>query len=599
MISTPSASIFPFIDAIETAASKVFDPGASLIFLPTRPNIHTEYLDDRKRHPIRESLNYALVLLETGRPEALAQASTTIESVLAYQEAKDPDDQSYGLWHYFAEESVLEWPFPDYNWADFNALVLLLIWHRHAPRLSPALREAIQLSIQRAALCIRRRNVHLNYTNIAIKGTFVTLAAAELLNDADLLAYATDRMQKLHATIFASESFAEYNSPPYAAICLGALMAIDHYVGHEPGRQLALEIQHRFWNHISAHFHPATGEIAGPHSRSYSITLRESPGDLGSILHRASGGVIQYDFASAIADYPFTGLYGYLFEPRLPASALRHLLDKDRCAEVREVTQRYPEGSSADITSYLEPGFCLGSVNFQDGWEQRQNLIGFWPASEGVGVLKQEYLHDKRPCCSGFFASAQRGGRVLAASFLGNFADHHVSFRTEEIVADFLGSVVKFQSAGDPFEVYQNRTLLEKGSTTPIVEGDAIFLRLPKLALAIKALRHRTGPQDNNTATLSIQDGGFRLEFPHYQGEARHIRWADFPYAHTYFGLEITSPPSDLALWRDQFIKEKHAVTETEDDFRLRWGGLSVSVPNTTLTEEDIRTFFSRDRAIP
>lgn len=588
-----SPDLFPFIEAIAVAAEKSFDPAASLIFLPTRPNIHTEYLDTRKRHPIRESLAYALVLLETSQTNSLQLASTIIEKVLTYQETSDPESRLYGLWHYFAEESVQKWPFPDLNWADFNALLLLLIWYRHAQRFSEPLRTSIKQAIARSALCIRRRNVHLQYTNVAIKGTFVTLAAAELLEDESLFAYATERMRNLHCTIFASASFAEYNSPMYAAVCLGALMAIDHYVKDEPSRQLALEIQHRFWNHVAAHFHPATGEIAGPHSRAYSLTLRESPGDLGGLLHRASRGAVSYDFVAAIDKSPFAGLYGHLFEPKIPESALSCLVDQARSTEVRESTQIYSEGSSADITTYINPAFCLGSVNFQDGWEQRQNLIAYWPTARGLGLLKQEYLHDERPCCSGFFASDQRFGRVLAASFLGNFADHHVSFRTDHVTASFLGSIVKFKTGGEQVDIYRNQENLPSGVTQSLAEGDTIFLQLPSLAIAVKVLRHRTGKPADIPITISTCPDNIHIEFAHYRGESQLIRWSDFQYAHTYFALIAEKPPLHGPSWRQSILDEKYCVTETDEKTCIQWNDLSVSVPNDILTEEGVRTFFA------
>ncbi len=586
------SELYPFLIACKAAADKRFDSSESLSLLSSKPNIHVDHLDARPRHRTRESLNYALVLLEAGGGENVLIAQAILVRVISFQEKSDPNDPLYGLWHYYAKESVKLWPFPDFNWADFNATILLLIWHRHADRLDETTRDHMIQAIKRAALSVRRRNVDLQYTNIAIKGTFVTLAAGELVQDDELISYATDRMARLHATIFASESFAEYNSPAYAAVCLGVLMAMDCYIVHPESRKLALFIQHRLWNHVACHFHAPTGEIAGPHSRAYSASMRESPGELGAILHRASDGEISYDFASANDSDPFCGLYAHLFAPNLPEEARRNLLDHDRSAEVREATQTYREGSTAVITSYLQPEFCLGSVNFQDGWEQRQNLIAYWPSENNTGFLKQEYLHDERPCCSGFFACDQRGGTALVANFLGNFADHHVSFPTEEVTASFLGVVLRL-GGGEDAVVFKNSQLLLAGCLEPVNEGDTIFLCMPRIAIALKLLRHHVGLPCDHQAVLKNDKDGLRLEIPHYRGPLRKLKWTDFQVTETCYALTIKPRPAHWDSWCEQILRQDHQTDQTLEAFSFQWNQLQVAVPKAILTEREIRTFFA------
>ena len=74
-----------------------------------------------------------------------------------------------------------------------------MIAHRHGERLGPALRARVQEAIRHAGASVRKRNVSMSYTNIAVQGTFVTLAAAQLLGDAEMRDYATERLGRLAA----------------------------------------------------------------------------------------------------------------------------------------------------------------------------------------------------------------------------------------------------------------------------------------------------------------------------------------------------------------------------------------------------------------
>ena len=136
-------------------------------------------------HVTRDSLDYALELLETKNPERLARAERVLDRMLSIQEA-DPASKWYGLWGYYLEEPAPKMSPADFNWADFNGATLLMIEARHGARLPADLQARVKRAIHHCAISIRRRNVAMSYTNIAVQGTFVTLAAANLLKDPEL-----------------------------------------------------------------------------------------------------------------------------------------------------------------------------------------------------------------------------------------------------------------------------------------------------------------------------------------------------------------------------------------------------------------------------
>jgi hypothetical protein len=571
---------------------RYYDAPHRLSTFPVNPNVHIEYLSPGLRHGTRESLYYALTLLLIGGEENDQRAADIIDRVIDAQEQSDPQHRLYGLWHYYAEESVLTWPLPDTNWAAFNGLTLLLILHEAASRFSDALRLKIRESIRRAAICMQRCNTDPHYTNIALKGVFVIMAAGELLEDNGLADYARDRMRLIAATFSGADSFAEYNSPTYAAVSLTSLGAIQTCVRDEEVRQLALVIQHSFWRHVGRHFHVATGEMAGPHSRAYHLTLRESPAKMGSMIERATQGLVKYAMTDDLHD-----AYGPVFTCCLDFDVTPEIqnlfLDASRTEEVREIARRFSNGGATETSTYLSPSFCVGTVNFQDGWEQRHNLIAYWKEEEQLGHLLHRYLHDSRPCSGGYFTAAQNHGRILTGSFLSDFADEHPCFQTEGVIASYMGPVLEIGSHSPVIQLRLGGRKIGAGDKVPFRENEVLFVQLPQVWIACKLIRNRSGLLDaEGGASIQFAESTVRIEFPHYQGESRAMKWTDFVHAETAYGLVMAEPVGDWEAWTQQRAKEMAETVESEDDLQIKWAGLQITLPVRVETQARVREFY-------
>lgn len=538
-----------YLPLMIAAGDRYYDPAAKLLLLPMGGyrNVHTEHLDDTPRHAVRESLYYALALLETDVPGVLPRAEALIDGALALQQTADPEAETYGLWPYFLEDPVPVWRWPDLNWADFNGMTLLLIWHRHRARLTARLTAEIEAAIHRAAICIRRRNVDLNYTNIAIKGTFVALSAAEIAGDAEMLSYALDRLARLRDTVAGAETFAEYNSPTYAAISLAGLHAIRGYAAHPGVPALVEPMLERFWKEIAERFHPETRELAGPHARAYSTTLNEAPALLGTLIEKASRGAVRYGVApkrDGKAAEEFGALYACVLDVEAPAAAVERLTAA--ASEARQVSERVqtgPDRAPRVLTTWMEPAFCLGTVSFQDGWEQRHNLIAYWKSTEGrIGSLSHRYLRDDRPCCSGYFVSRQRCGGVAAGAFLAAYADHHVSIPTEGTVCAFLGPVIELDAAGEHPRVSVEGETLADGSAMPLPAGRVVRIELKAVTLEFELTLHAVDPAPKTEPRIErIAADRLRIVLPHYEGERKAIRWLDFKRAASTYALRMAA----------------------------------------------------------
>jgi len=109
-------------------------------------------------HPPRDSLNYAVALLDSGEPARLKRAQDILRKVISLQN-QDPNSRTYGIWSWFAEEPLEKMSPPDWNWADFCGTQLLQVAHEHMNRLPDELQQQVKDSIIHAAHSIKPRSV--------------------------------------------------------------------------------------------------------------------------------------------------------------------------------------------------------------------------------------------------------------------------------------------------------------------------------------------------------------------------------------------------------------------------------------------------------
>lgn len=433
------------LHAARVGGDAAYDPARDLLLAAATPNpIHTRIVTGHA-HRIRDSLAYVLALWELHRSgdetvdgEArTARAARVLDAVIALQDT-DPASDTYGLWSYWAEEPLSEMVPPDWNWADFLGEFLALILFRHGEALEPGLRDRARAALGHAAASIIRRNVDLDYTNIAVKGAFVTLAAGEILGDAEVREYGRARLHRLHASLTATRSFAEYNSPTYWHVVMAAFTGIRQYIDDPALATLAGDLERVAWEHFLARWHAATGQLTGPMARCYATDLHRRPGPLLVVQRVAADTWSFFDTDSLPPDVQ--AAHDAVLDFRIPDD-LRPLLDAPAATQsVREVfvdTHYIPgqvagvsavaaEGHDAVVvptigTSWQDGTVTLGSVNFGDTWVQRRPLVGYWaePGDEPADVaavaryVSVEVLRDGHGFAGGSFSAAQDRGEVL------------------------------------------------------------------------------------------------------------------------------------------------------------------------------------------
>lgn len=418
-----------------------FDPAWNLLTGTNQgPGYHTRLPQGAPVHPIRDSIYHAVDLFAAGGQDERALA--LLEGVLAHQD-HDPYAATFGIWPWYADEPLAAMGPPDWNWADFIGAQLAEILVRFPARLPADLRARTATALGDAAWSIFRRNVQPGYTNIAIMGAVVAAAAGELCGEPRLLAYGRRRLEVFLAHTEAVGTFTEYNSPTYTVVALEEVERALRLVRDPSVQAVAARLHAIAWTVIAEHWHPGSGEWAGPCSRAYHD--RVSP-VLAALLAHKTG-------APAVggATPPSWALLG----PPCPPD----LVPRFRALPAPEVEIRRRAAKGAEpardtiLTTWMDADACLGTVNRGTTWTQCRAVLGYWRvAGAAAAVLRVRLVKDGRDFASGILASAQRGPRALVALALasdqGDWHCHLDRPADGAFIASDLRLRVELQAAG-------------------------------------------------------------------------------------------------------------------------------------------------------
>jgi hypothetical protein len=528
LIEKAASTEAPRFDEKEALVTRLFGPGY---------RYHTKLREGRV-HDLRASADYALALLELGAKTGLVRAEQILNRVCALQDT-DPVSKWYGLWGYYLEEPPAQMAEADWNWADFLGGTLLLVDIRHGDRLEAGLRGRIRDSIHYAVLSVQRRDVTTNYTNIAVKGTFVCAAAAERLGLADLPEYARQRMARIEAYIGESGSFAEYNSPVYAEVTLTDLTRMRMYLRPGPVRDGAARIEGLLWLHLARHWDGFRKQFAGPMSRCYETDLGEPfwlEKSLGGRLGLANPALRgQYgDLDTAIHDFRCPEQLAGAF---LQSSSYfrREAFLAPQAGRVAGTSCRPVQGAT-----FVGRDFSLGSVNQGDFWVQRRPLLAYFGGPERPArIVRLRMIKDGYDFASGLVWTVQQDGNLLGlVNFRSPGGDRHPTLdpiRNGEFPCGRLFLELTFEGLAEGF------SFRKEGDTGSIGGGDihaAFQLRGGRFQSRSLQLE---GSSTSRTATYTVD---FKPPEP-----AGPVRWANTGEAWAVFTLALSGQPLDPSAW--------------------------------------------------
>lgn len=522
-----------------------YDPVERMLKIPfSSPGYHTA-LKGGMVHPIRQSLDYAVNLLDTEKPEYVERAIGILTRIVALQDT-DPASPTFGIWSWFLEEPLPQMRPPDFNWADFCGVQLLQVSRDHKPKLSAELSKAVDTAIVNACRAIIKRNVGPSYTNIAIMGTYVTLVAGELLEKPELLAYGLARLERFAKYTQDNGTFEEYNSPTYTIVALAELSRIKAHARDPKAQALINPLVRKAWEELATHFHAPTRQWAGPHSRAYSSLVAKRT---LAIIQRGTAGRV--DFGVDDPDRE---------EIRLPLACppdLEPLFGP--LTQPRTVTETFIKRTNTVGTTYLHPKYALATISQGDLWNQRRALLLYFGDAKTPGYAHLRFLKNGYDFSSAILTAQQREGLAVGTvHFITNGGDTHISLdkvKNATIKAKDLRLRLEF---GGPAAkkirfVDENNTL--------VVDTGAIQVHFTSAMAQFGALEGKRTPGGDQSAPAP-----FWIDLVFYTGEEREFDLAALQQAIVGFALSVGG----------------HGAVQTEQkegSLRLTCDGLSVTAP--------------------
>ncbi|WP_372661098.1 hypothetical protein [Cohnella sp.] len=517
------------------------------------PGYHTTIKHADFIHATRESMRYALALLDTALDENKQRAFDIIEKIVSLQDT-DRSRSTFGIWSWFYEESLDRMSPPDWNWADFIGKQLVLALSRHGDRFPQQLRDSVIQSIYNACDAIIKRDVGPHYTNIAIMGAFVTLIAGERFGRSDYAEYGLNRLEKLHRFTMERGAFQEYNSPPYTYIAILELSKIRKETTGEESKRLSEELLNLAWSSVAEHFHSASKQWSGPHARCYQTLLSI---ENQAFLQLATNGKLMF-FSWEKLPYEEEWYESGFFCPE-------PYVDSFLTSEEREIRQLYAVNSTNHTeswaTTYMTAQYSVGSHSREVMWNQKRPLLAYVDNGGQATYAQLRCLHDGYDYCSAVFNGKQDRQHVLCGvEFITDGGDTHPSL-------DKTGGVI---------EASDLRLRMEIGGCLDRVVGDSndsdAVIWIGKIRMLLQTWYAAFTEESVFQAPLKweIHDDGrtFNVDLIIYSGERRSIDFRLLQEAAFLFSFVIDSdetPPAPMIEHDDNRlivrIGDKHEET--------------------------------------
>ncbi|MBC7319205.1 hypothetical protein H5T89_01035 [bacterium] len=552
-----------FMKALDRWNEK-YDPDVCMVKEPFHsPGYHTT-LKGGWVHPTRSSLTYAVALLDSGIEDYRLRAIDILRKVISLQD-QNPSSPTYGIWSWFYEEPLEKMSPPDWNWANFCGKELLQVALDHFDRIPEDLRRKIKDSIYHACRSIIRRNVGPSYTNIAIMGAYVTLLAGELFGWKDIFDYGKDLLRRIYEYTKYHGAFTEYNSPTYTMVAIEDISRILSHIKDKDSLEMAEYLNDVAWRCVALHFHPPTGQWAGPHSRCYNNIQGVT---LWSRIQLATEGKVRFLDEEEL----YTDINWHRIKMKCPDSYIDYFIVLDEPRFIREVFYKGDKSLSPELrsiigipfyptltaTTYLSTSYCVGTFSKADFWNQRRGFIGYLGSRNNSTYLQLRCLHDGYDYSSGLLHTVQLENRILGiVNFATDYGDTHISLdkvKDATIRAKDLRLRLEFGGYIDKINLPYSSNL-----------DDTIITYLDSVKLGVKFPRVSFG---NYTVKLEI-DGNDKnkwIDIVFYSGEERPICFRDLERAFAVFAFYITEKDNNLI---DKFSNIE--VNEKEEKILVRW----------------------------
>ena len=373
-------------------------------------------------HGLRQSSFYAALVLCNGFEAFYHQGLQAAEALCDLQDVRE-GSRTFGLWPLTKEQNLDETYFPDYNWADFIGKNLQDIVQFSKCPLPEGLKAKLLTAIRNAAICSIRRNVGLDYSNIAVMSCLTIICAGEILQDAEIFQNGKARLQRLCAYMRFNGSYSEYNSSTYALTVLGDVNRM-LYAIHDPECvAMAKELNFYVWKMIGAHYNSCLKQLSPPQARAYR-DLED-----GSVSYMVWCGT-RGKYGAPMTEKLFNPELEYMLElicPGLtcPEEALPYFEGEEKFLadtyykknDLRTEGEDYTivrDPDNPDMTAFTlrTPGFSMGVFSLCDTWVQRRNCMVVWDQEKPKCFRLRGIVCDY-DFCGGVLYARQKENQIL------------------------------------------------------------------------------------------------------------------------------------------------------------------------------------------
>ena len=527
-----------------------YDPERRMVKTRRGANGYHSRLVNCDVHEYRESFELAYMLLNRDAEGDREIAHDILYRIIPKQDI-NPESKTYGIWAYYLEEDLEQMNPPDWNMADFNTKNLINILNEHADKLTDDMKMRVKDAIIHGCRSIIRRNMGPHYTNISVMGAYDTIVAGELLGIKDIFEYGKERLKTLHEYNVSKGNFSEFNSPTYTFVCIEDFARMVTDIKDEECLRLASELNDLAWKTIALHYHPTTGQLAGPHDRAYGALINDRT---------------RFLIARAL-DHKIT-----LVSPEKMRSVGMHANDFSRNVTCPEKYVPYFTGieeerlhddtfaAGRQAYTYMNKAFTLGSLHREMAWNQHRNVLGYFGSVERPISVTIRSQHNFWDYCASFMSTVQDKGRALTTTtFTSNGCDTHCcldKIKDSTIKARDMRVRYVFEGAVADIDAVQNGntfiiTHKESGVKVKIVYPHAKF---GKYDVKFELVKQNT---------LISADAVL------YSGEETDIRLDELVKAGVVSSIEMT----------DGELSGIETVTEVKDDMMVStFGNLKVSI---------------------
>lgn len=398
------------------------------------------YLKNFKKSPsddIIEILKKSISLLQGETPENIASAEKLISELLKTQD-NDPKSEHYGLW---MQKEILSCGITntyDQNMTTYIGIPLFIILSEYYHLLSERIIKKIEHALSIACIFIMHRNIHLQYTHIAIAESFLTAACGERFHSAEFTNYALNLFQHFYHYNIAQGDFIEYNTPEYDINNLCILYLAKKYIKNALFLQLTELISDNLWEIAATHYHYQSNNFAGPLFRNCEIFTPDY--------------ITQFFLKSCKANKQKNDVMN--FYDICPQKYRPYFNGTKRNEYMQKIVSQgssYPYYCYSRIaTTLIKPNYCIGTFCRGECWLEQSAFLGYFGTRKYPFAVKITTLHDGYEYSSAQLSMVQHINYILGhTSFATNRGDRHIDHDSCNGIINAKDLRIRFLIAGD------------------------------------------------------------------------------------------------------------------------------------------------------